>query len=692
MSFTCNASPTNGAYPHSAHPMADGSTVEETVIPDCLLTAASIEGVWRQEVPKHVSPQPMAASPDGDLCIPKRRPPTPSWKEARRRQPSQAYGLQKDRTNVYPVPEDGPTVDTPHGLGAHPHPMKQSMVPRLPLYHFKGTGDKVTSPIQPTLDPSSFLGMETRKHNKFSRRLFSLSHTTTHSITGRVRDTSPWSRYDRTNFLLIEYGTYTLFIVFVYFVLVGVLLWKGAVSWLYWLMQNKFVFQGGWSIVIGLVIFYSFLPLLITFEKDAPDLKSHHSHCTPSGAPDTALLIPCHKSAPLIYETLEAVLKIFPPSHVFVLANGDSPTPLDNTEEICRSFGVNHVWIPVGSKIIALLVGCYAAKRFRQVLLIYDDCVLSRNFPIVVSRLTKRVRCIGYTLKVVGSFFSKGTYCQQAQDLEYKLSGLQRTFAGRIGSATFPHGAIWLWEREFPSDALEDHPGFSIRRIQMCSAVFVETSAPPAVFYTNDKDGRSGFGEMTVFRQRFTRWNFFVANGLRYNLAYSSRSWELGRWEIAILGLLAPFMLPISLPVRANFCIALLMGTMALYLIKIILFNEIHLRLKHERVRWKVIIFYYMPYKFLITIINIGSNYWSLLKYAKYFAQRRPKIIEDHKAIGTVLRLEESALNQQGRSITLGRSMTVRSVDVRSQMDSRAGLGRSRMPEIQELDQEQRWL
>ncbi|GLA56031.1 hypothetical protein AnigIFM63604_003972 [Aspergillus niger] len=99
-----------------------------------------------------------------------------------------------------------------------------------------------------------------------------------------------------------------------------------------------------------------------------------------------------------------------------------------------------------------------------------------------------------------------------------------------------------------------------------------------------------------------------------------------------------------------------------------------------------------MPYKFLITIINIGSNYWSLLKYAKYFAQRRPKIIEDHKAIGTVLRLEESALNQQGRSITLGRSMTVRSVDVRSQMDSRAGLGRSRMPEIQELDQEQRWL
>lgn len=165
MSFTCNASPSNGAYPHSAHPMADGSTDEETVIPDCLLAAASIKGVWRQEAPKRVSPQPMAASPNGDLCIPKRRPPTPSWsaigvtrEEARPRQPSQAYGLQKDRRNVYPVPEDGPAVDTPHGLGAHPHPLKQSVVPGLPQYHFKGREIKLSHLLSLNLIPFQVLG------------------------------------------------------------------------------------------------------------------------------------------------------------------------------------------------------------------------------------------------------------------------------------------------------------------------------------------------------------------------------------------------------------------------------------------------------------------------------------------------------------------------------------------------------
>jgi hypothetical protein len=32
----------------------------------------------------------------------------------------------------------------------------------------------------------------------------------------------------------------------------------------------------------------------------------------------------------------------------------------------------------------------------------------------------------------------------RAQDLEYKLSGIQSKFAGRIGSVTFPQGAISL--------------------------------------------------------------------------------------------------------------------------------------------------------------------------------------------------------------------------------------------------------
>ena len=61
-----------------------------------------------------------------------------------------------------------------------------------------------------------------------------------------------------------------------------------------------------------------------------------------------------------------------------------------------------------------------------------------------------------------------------------------------------------------------------------------------------------------------------------------------------------------------------------------------------------------MPYKILIAIINVASNYWSIYKYARYFAKRRPKLTEDHKAVGMVLKLEESAQNRDSRCTGLG--------------------------------------
>jgi cellulose synthase/poly-beta-1,6-N-acetylglucosamine synthase-like glycosyltransferase len=291
---------------------------------------------------------------------------------------------------------------------------------------------------------------------------------------------------------------------------------------------------------------FSFTPLLMTFENEAPGPDYYRQRHIAPAVIDTALLIPCYRSGPIIGRTLEAALKIFPASHIYVVANGDSSSPLDNTEETCRAYGVNHIWCPVGSKIVAIFVGCYAVKHFRYVLLIDDDCILPPNFPVVVSRLTDHVRCIGYTIKSVNSNSSKGSWCQQAQDLEYKLAGLQRTFAGRIGSATFPHGAISLWERTFLKEALQHHPGFSISedwflgnscrhlggRVQMCSAVFVETTTPSAFICAGRGHSRGGFGETTVFQQRFLRWNFFVANAMCHNLLYILGSWKLGWWEI----------------------------------------------------------------------------------------------------------------------------------------------------------------
>jgi hypothetical protein len=65
----------------------------------------------------------------------------------------------------------------------------------------------------------------------------------------------------------------------------------------------------------------------------------------------------------------------------------------------------------------------------------------------------------------------------------------------------------------------------------MCSHVFVETETPTAVFFSSG-GSRGGFGEMTIFKQRFKRWNFFFVNGMYYNMAYIFGSWKLGWWEI----------------------------------------------------------------------------------------------------------------------------------------------------------------
>ncbi|CAG9954001.1 unnamed protein product [Clonostachys rosea f. rosea IK726] len=511
--------------------------------------------------------------------------------------------------------------------------------------------------------------------------------------------------------VVFEYAFYFFLVALVYFAIIGMPLWRGSVWWLHWLMENKFSLTAGFTIPLGVAALYAFAPLLVLFEKDPPPYDPT-IECDPinnPGVATTALLIPCYKSAGLIAATLDSAIKIFPPSHIFVVANGNSPTPLDNTEEVCAPYSVNHIWSPIGCKLVAQFVGCYAAKEFKDILMIDDDCKLPPNFPVVSDRLTGNVKSIGYTIKSTGPNSSLGTLCQQAQDLEYKISGLQRLFAGAIGSATFPHGAISLWDREFLVSVFSDHPGFSVSedwffgdscrklggRIKMCSSVFVETETPDAIFKSSGSE-RGGFGEMTLFKQRFMRWNFFFVNGMWYNMAYIFRNWSLGWWELGaklfvfqeayetLLYLLAPFVLPIAALIRPQFLGILTGVTIAIYLVNVIIFNEIHLRLKRERVTYKVLVLYYMPYKMILAFSNIVSCYWSIFKYARYFAKRHLKVVEDEKAVEVILRLEEeiddnAELDKRLSDACLqGRRMTVTALSTRTSVTSK-GRGQSIM-------------
>ena len=37
---------------------------------------------------------------------------------------------------------------------------------------------------------------------------------------------------------------------------------------------------------------------------------------------------------------------------------------------------------------------------------------------------------------------------------------------------------------------------------------------------------------MTVYKQRFSRWNFFFSSGLYWNFEYLFLDWKLGWWEV----------------------------------------------------------------------------------------------------------------------------------------------------------------
>ncbi|KIW37703.1 uncharacterized protein PV06_10335 [Exophiala oligosperma] len=466
--------------------------------------------------------------------------------------------------------------------------------------------------------------------------------------------------------ILFQYSIYLLLACIIYFFFVGVPLWKGTVYWLWWAMEYKLVVKGGCAIFIAIAFFYAIGTLFVRYEPDPVPPRPEELPAILEKNSSTALIIACYKSAEIIGRTLEAALQIFPPENIFVVANGNSPTPLDNTEDVCRLYGVNHVWVPVGSKIVAQFVGVYAAHRFQYVLMIDDDCALPPGFPIVSERIQRGdgkglVKCVGYTIKAVGPDGTKGSLVQQLQDMEYKLSGMARKWMATWGTATFAHGAIALWDRDFILKCFRHHPGFKISedwyfglvcrslggRILMCSSVLVETEVPSGLFV--GAGARGGFGEMTVYKQRFYRWNFFFLYRVWDSLKHILFDWNLGIYSIGdkvytfqelyctMLYVIGPILLVLAFMIEPEFTGIMTGIIMGMYFSIAMFFNEVILRKKGEMVSRKVVIFCYMPYKFVLRFMNIVSVYYSALTYAKYFAVRHLSIIEDEQVVELVI-------------------------------------------------------
>ncbi|KAF2170525.1 glycosyltransferase family 2 protein [Zasmidium cellare ATCC 36951] len=446
---------------------------------------------------------------------------------------------------------------------------------------------------------------------------------------------------------------YLLLACAVYFFLIGYPLWHGAVYNFWFAYKDSLHLKAGTVIFIGVALLYAVAPLLITFEKP-PDVTEEFLRSNAEKALDTAVIIPCHRSADVIRHTLECALKTFPAGNIIVVANGNSEEPLDRTGEICESMSVRHIWVPIGSKIAAQYVGTAAAYRFKYCLLIDDDVALPEVFPLVTERIElgkegdthghAKVKCVGYTLEATNEEGEPGNLCQQAQNLEYKLAGLSRTFFGKLGSASFPHGAICLWERSFLELCFQRHPGYRISedwffglickklggRIKFCSQVFVKTAVPGHLMRGGESD-RAGYGEMTVTAQRLWRWNFFLMARILYNSWYIVFNWRLRQYEFfsklamfqelygTLLLFSFPFIFPVAVGVKPGYTIGLTVGVTVMYMIITAVFAEVHLRIRVAMVARKTVYLYYPVYKLWLRLVNIASCYTALFNYARYY-------------------------------------------------------------------------
>jgi len=174
-----------------------------------------------------------------------------------------------------------------------------------------------------------------------------------------------------------------------------------------------------------------------------------------------AVIITCHQSADVIERTLLAALDFVPSNNVFIAHNGNSPTPIDETEAVVSAFaGVNYTWLNVGNKSIAQLV---AAKHIQDtrpdikyVLLLDDDVVMPETFCVCEDDWFSSPNVTGVSFPIraasdlpVNKRVWTTTMLTDCQIVEYTLQIAWKTFEQRVQHAvTSVHGAVSLFRVE----------------------------------------------------------------------------------------------------------------------------------------------------------------------------------------------------------------------------------------------------
>lgn len=172
-----------------------------------------------------------------------------------------------------------------------------------------------------------------------------------------------------------------------------------------------------------------------------------------------ALVIPTHLAADKIAVTLRSCLKHVKPEQIFIVDNGNSENPLDETREIVRNVSpqINYLWGHLGNKSFAQYIGSLCAENYKYIFTMDDDMRLPDNFSFGTELINEKVKAVCYPILAVHPNPAKTNILTRWQSLEYKLSDCAKLSQARFGGVLYPHGAASMWETKVLLQALKLH-------------------------------------------------------------------------------------------------------------------------------------------------------------------------------------------------------------------------------------------
>ncbi|KAL0246034.1 hypothetical protein GEMRC1_007250 [Eukaryota sp. GEM-RC1] len=176
---------------------------------------------------------------------------------------------------------------------------------------------------------------------------------------------------------------------------------------------------------------------------------------------NVSLLIPCHRSASSISVTLRHALQVFPAKNIFVCDNGNSVQPLDDTRRVVAEIDgdVNYVWVPEGSKTVAIYQVAQNQVTTDFIVTVDDDVLLPSDFDLDTSQFDHETKAIAIAISASNTQTQTGSFLRVAefQSIEYISAGFAKLFQSMCGSSLFCHGAIAAWEKKTFLEVLRRH-------------------------------------------------------------------------------------------------------------------------------------------------------------------------------------------------------------------------------------------